>query len=76
MRRRTNVPALRKQDAQEEEEEGGAGAEPSVEDKGRGLVEEGLVMLFVPVSVRRPRDEAARTLWSLDVCAVTLAKAV
>lgn len=34
-----DVPALRDEDADEEEEDGDAGADPPVEDKGRRLVE-------------------------------------
>ena len=41
----TDVPALRKEDAQEEDEEGDAGADPAIEDVGRRLVEERLVLL-------------------------------
>lgn len=45
--RRTNVPALRDDDADDEEDENAAGAEPSVEDKGCGLIQEGLELLRI-----------------------------
>jgi len=42
----TDVPALRDKDAQEKEEQTDGGADPSVEDVGCRLVEEGLVVLL------------------------------
>jgi hypothetical protein len=36
---------LRDEDADEEEEEGDAGADPAVEDEGGRLVEKGLILL-------------------------------
>ena len=78
----TNVPALRKEDAQEEDEEGDAGADPAVEDVGRRLVEERLVLLREGQSVggghgcgRQPLVWQ-RTLCNLFVCVVTLLKGV
>lgn len=44
-KRLTDIPALRDKDAQEKEEEADGGADPSVEDVGGRLVEEGLVVL-------------------------------
>lgn len=42
---RTDIPALREKDAEEEEEEQDAGADPSVEDEGSRLIQECLVFL-------------------------------
>lgn len=39
---RTNVPALGEEDAEEEADKEGAGADPSVDGEWRGLVEVGL----------------------------------
>jgi hypothetical protein len=56
-KRLTDVPALRKEHAQEEDEEGDAGADPAVEDVRRRLVEERLVVLrALLVTVLRHRD--------------------
>ena len=40
-----DVPPLRDEDTDEKEEEGDAGADPTVEDEGGRLVEKGLVLL-------------------------------
>lgn len=88
----TNVPALRKEDAQEEDEEGDAGADPAVEDVGRRLVEERLVLLrecqfAAGMDAAGSCDATAvggplvplvwqRTLCNLFVCVVTLLKGV
>ncbi len=53
--RRTDIPSLSKKDAQEEEEQGDAGADPSVQHKGRRLVQEGLVMLVAALMSARGR---------------------
>jgi hypothetical protein len=42
---RTDIPALGDKDAQEEDDQADAGADPAVEDVGGGFVEEGLVLL-------------------------------
>lgn len=42
---RTDIPALRHEDAHEEEDEANAGTDPSVQDKGRRPVQESLVLL-------------------------------
>ena len=77
----TNVPALRKEHAQEEDKEGDAGADPAVEDVGRRLVEERLILLracqfgmyATAVGIILVWQ---RTLCSLFVCVVTLLKGV
>ena len=43
--RRTDIPALREKHARKEDEQAEAGADPAVEDIGRRLVEERLVLL-------------------------------
>lgn len=42
----TDVPALRKEHAEEEDEQGDGGADPAVENERSRPVEEGLVMLL------------------------------
>lgn len=54
---RDDIPSLSKKDAQEEEEQGDAGADPSVQHKGRRLVQEGLVMSLDLGRVRRDARE-------------------
>lgn len=81
---RTNVPALRQQDAEEEDHEEDTRADPPVHEVGCGLVKEGLVLLakaarqpFALPEMRAARcaarnaqgARAERTICSLEVWA-------
>lgn len=72
----TNVPSLRKQDAQEEEEQADASCDPSVQDEGSRLVQEGLIMLQTVSSVVVDGEMETHTRWILDVWTLTASKGV
>lgn len=75
----TDVPALCEEDAEEEEEQRDTRADPPVEDVGRRLVEERLVLLPAGLVTAGRATQgmplwllSQRTLWSLLVCALTV----
>lgn len=53
----TDIPALRHEDAQEEQAQGHGAANPSVEDKWRRLVQKSLVLLLRFVSLFIPKKQ-------------------